>query len=213
MRVKYDKGTFMYCSICGTEIDLTTNTCQQCDSILPESIKQGEQKPIAVLKPVLMIWLIVARYLMFQINFAIVGGVFGGLAIFFHQLYIGVVDLHWQPFVYAALFCFFAVPIVAIFIHKRTYDLTRYVFYPDHLEYYEGFWNIERKIIQYKAITEVELRRTVIQRLYHLGSIYVLVPAMSGEKQAHTGIMIADIKNYDKAYQFLQKVIRGAAHE
>jgi membrane protein YdbS with pleckstrin-like domain len=200
----------MQCVACGNDIQAGASQCPSCGHWETSmDNKQDSKQPLAVLKPVLIVWLVIARYLITQINLAIVGGVFGGLLVFAYELYIGIVDLRWEPFVYFGLFFFFAVPITTIFIHKRTYDLTRYVFYPEHLEYYEGFWNIERKIIHYKAITEVELKQTVIQRLYHLGSIHVIVPAMGGK---HTGIVIADIKNYEKAYHFLQKAVRGAIH-
>lgn len=164
-------------------------------------------KPYAVLKPVLIIWLVVARYFVFQLNLTFVGGAFGGVAIFIHRIIEGNPDFTWQPFAYSALFFFISVPIVAVFIHKRTYDMTRYVFYHDHLEYYEGFWQVDRKIVNYRSITEVDMHQGVIQRVYGLGTIRALVPSLSGKQ---IGITIADIKTPDKVYQFLQKIIRTA---
>lgn len=205
----------MFCINCGVALKDISKNCPKCDQ---EVIGHGtshpatetDQKPIAVLKPVLVLWLVIARYLVVQINMTMVGGAFGGVIIFFHQLYLGAPNVSWQPFFYSALFFFLAVPIVAIFIHKRTYDMTRYVFYPDHIEYYEGFWQVNRKIINYKSITEVDLKKSMVQRIYSLGSVHVLVPNLGGK---YSGIIIADIKHPEKVYQFLQKSIRGVAHE
>jgi len=205
----------MYCINCGTALEETVKICSKCNQeVIGHEIQHKsahtEQKPIAVLKPKLVIWLVIARYFIMQINLTVVGGAFGGVLIFFHQLYLGSPNITWQPFFYSALFFFLAVPIAAIFIYKRTYDLTRYVFYPDHVEYYEGFWQVNRKIVNYKSISEVDLRKSMVQRLYGLGSVYVLVPSLSGK---FSGIIIADIKHPEKVYQFLQKSVRGVAHD
>ena len=163
------------------------------------------EKPYAVLKPVLIIWLVIARNFIFQINATFVGGAFGGIAIFIHRIIQGNPVFSVEPFLYSALFFFIAVPITAVFIHARTYDMTRYVFYHDHLEYYEGFWQVDRKIVNYRSITEVDLQQTMVQRIYHLGTVRVLIPSLNGK---NTGIAIADIKTPDKVYEFLQKAVR-----
>ena len=192
----------MYCSTCGVKVPADKKHCQQCGSTIVKSAHSSEKKPLAVLKPLLIIWLVVARYFIVQLNMTFVGGALGGVIIFVHHLFQGAPVVSWKPFFYAAIFFFCTVPIVAIFIHKRTYDLTRYIFYTDHLEYYEGFWNVERKIINYRSITEVELKQTIIQRFYHLGSIHVLVPSLGGK---HSGIIIADIKHSEKLINFYRK--------
>lgn len=162
------------------------------------------QKPIAVLRPHLIVWLLLLRYLPLQFNCTVIATVFSGLFIFLHQLYTGKVDLHWQPFVYIALCCFFTFPVIILLIYKRIYRLTRYIFYANHLEYYDGFWNIERKIVKYKTITEIQLHRNILQRLHGIGSIEVQIPSITQSKKK-SGIILANIKQYEKAYAFLQK--------
>ena len=200
----------MYCSTCGAKKSGKEKQCSVCGKVANVKSHEQQVKPIAVLKPVLIIWLVIVRYLVVQINMTFVGGALGGVIIFVHHLFYAAPVVSWQPFFYSALFFFCAVPTVAIFIHKRTYDLTRYVFFSEDLEYYEGFWNVERKIINYQNITEVELKESFIQRLYHLGSIHVLVPSMNGKQ---SGILIADVKLPEKAYHFLQNVIREGARK
>jgi len=205
----------MFCVNCGTALKEAVKNCPKCgQEVAVQELKHtsshDQHKPIAVVKPVLALLLIIQRHLILQINLTFVGGAFGGVLIFFHQLYLATPNLTWQQFAYSALFFFFAVPIVAILIQKRIYDMTRYVFYPDHIEYYEGFWQVERKIINYRSITEVDLKKSLLQRMHNIGSIHVLVPSLGGK---YSGIIIADIKHPEKVYQFLQKAVRGVHHE
>jgi len=199
----------MYCSACGAKVAAGVKHCKECGRLIAAH-QHDSKKRLAILKPKLIIWLVIVRYLIIQINMTFVGGAVGGGIIFLHQLYLGRVDISWEPFLYSGLFFFITIPIIAIFISKRTYDLTRYVFFEDRLEYYEGFWNVERKIINYHSITEVALKKSIIQRIYHMGSIHVLIPSLSNRQP---GIVIADIKNPEKAFHFLQKVIRGEHYE
>jgi len=45
---------------------------------------------------------------------------------------------------------FFGIPLVSYFGKKLNYSRTVYAFYPDRLEFEEGFFAINRKVIRFR---------------------------------------------------------------
>ena len=103
---------------------------------------------------------------------------------------------------------FFGIPILVYFVKKKTYAKTKYLLYPDRLEYAEGFWTAENKTIKFKNITEANMRTGVIQKKYGLGSILLSTPA-TGIQQgtAKSGIRILDVENTKKIYDKILELI------
>ncbi len=201
----------MYCSICGSKMIDGARFCQSCGhkaggSSQPKSIERREN-PLKVIKPVLITWVLLAQYLPLQLNLTLMGGAVGGLLGFVILIFTGHTNYVIYPFVYSAIFFFFATPISVYWVRRRTYDETDYRFYQDHLEYAEGFWAVEKKILQYRYITDVSLRKGIIQRLYGLGTIYLSTPSMGPAIRGFRGIRIADVRNPEKIYQKIQEII------
>jgi membrane protein YdbS with pleckstrin-like domain len=113
------------------------------------------------------------------------------------------------PFAVAGAAFFVGIPLLVYFTRQKTYAQTEYRFYPDKLDYFEGFFTTEEKSIQYDYITEVNLRRGVFQKMYGLGTIVLSTPAtgmVSGRMRS--GILIADIPNADRVYSQIKDLLK-----
>jgi membrane protein YdbS with pleckstrin-like domain len=77
------------------------------------------------------------------------------------------------PFILFGAIAFFGIPVVAYVGKKLNYARTEYRFHEDRLEFEEGFFNINKKVIKYKNVSEVTLHKGLLQRIYGLGTIYL----------------------------------------
>ena len=77
------------------------------------------------------------------------------------------------PFVLFGALGFFGVPAIAYMGKKLNYSRTEYRFFSDHLEFEEGFFSINKKVIRYRDVREVTLHKGFFQRMYGLGTIYL----------------------------------------
>lgn len=164
--------------------------------------------PLTTLKPQLISWVVIVRSLPMTLRFTILAAAFGGTAAFFMSLLQFAHYTLWWPFIYCGLAAFIIVPLIVLFIFYRTYAETEYKFFEDHLEYAEGFWTIDHKTIAYRHITQVNMRRGIIQRLYGLGSIYLAVPSGIVQRGGFSGIMIHDVKEPEKVYAKVQEILQ-----
>ena len=71
------------------------------------------------------------------------------------------------------ILAFIGIPAVAYFGKKLNYARTEYGFFEDRLEFEEGFFTINKKVIKYSNIKEITLRKGVFQRMYGLGTVYL----------------------------------------
>jgi len=112
------------------------------------------------------------------------------------------------PFLFFGGLFFFGVPFLVYFAKKKTYSKTEYKFYRDRLEYAEGFWTAEKKTIKYDKVTETALRRGIIQKRYNLGTIFLTTAATGfSQGRAMSGIRVRDIKDPEKVYEDVQRLI------
>lgn len=163
------------------------------------------QKPLKTLKPVFLTAVVLLAHIPLYINATLVGGGVLGAISFLVLLWQGLSYPVWYPFVGFGCLFLLGTPLAVYFIGKRTYDKTDYQFYQHHLAYCEGFWTLEHKSIQYRNITEVYLRQSIVQRLYGVGTLYLSVPAMGG--RGFGGVIIADVRYPDQIYQEIQSII------
>ncbi len=203
----------MYCSKCGGKVQEGGRFCANCGSDLGQGNSRPREKsdpgePLLVLKPRFVPWVTVLSALPLQIFFTIWGGgFFGG----FSMLAVKGLRLNlpgWFTFVFFGAAFFIGIPFLFYFAKKKTYAKTEYRFFRDRLEYSEGFWTVENKTIRYDKITEVSMRRGVIQRKYGLGCIFLATPA-SGFSQGKTasGIVVQDVENPEQVYTLVQDVL------
>ncbi len=99
------------------------------------------------------------------------------------------------------------------------YSKTEYQFFDDRVEFEEGFFSQNRKVIKLRDVKEVTLRKGMLQRLYGLGSIYLATQATGNWASPNvfsalgfgnvsaSGIIVRDIPDPDEAYQNISQLI------
>ena len=122
-------------------------------------------------------------------------------------------------FVLFGLLAFFGVPAVTYIGRRLNYSRTEFRFFDDHVEFDEGFFTLNRKVVAYHNIREVTLRRGVLQRPYGLGSVYLGTLA-TGSSPAYgifrafgfgnvsgSGVLVPDIRDPDGAYNAIKALV------
>jgi hypothetical protein len=108
---------------------------------------------------------------------------------------------------------------VAYIGKKLNYARTEYNFLDDQLEFEEGFFTINKKLIKYKDVKEVTLRKGILQRIYGLGTIYMATLATGSTTSFNpfyalgfgnvsaSGVGVRDIPNPDEAYEKIKALV------
>jgi membrane protein YdbS with pleckstrin-like domain len=91
----------------------------------------------------------------------------------------------WSVFYVIGAAVFFGTPIVAYVGKKLNYSRTEYRFYSDRLEFDEGFFSINRKVIKFRDVKETTLRKGILQRTCGLGSIYLATLATGSTRNTN----------------------------
>ena len=105
---------------------------------------------------------------------------------------------------------------------KFNYQKTEYRFFEDRLEFEEGFFTINKKVIRYKDIKEVTLRRGVLQRANNLGTVYLATmatgagnavnpfSALGFSSTSASGISVRDIENPETEFEKIRALVDNA---
>jgi uncharacterized membrane protein YdbT with pleckstrin-like domain len=170
------------------------------------------------LKPVFIGWITLLQQLPLQLFFTVwCGGFFGGMGKSF-GIFPKDSD---RPFIFFGVLAFFGIPITVYVIKKLNYARTEYKFFDEHLEFEEGFFTINKKVIKYKDIKEVTLRKGILQRTYGLGTIYLATLATGSTTSFNpfyalgfgnvsaSGVGVRDILNPDEAYEKINKMVEA----
>jgi len=166
------------------------------------------------LRPVFVGWITLLVQLPFQLFFTVwAGGFFGGMT-----STLLLKGTHY-PFILFGALAFVGVPLVAYFSKKLNYSRTEYRFYDDRLEFDEGFFNISKKVIHYRDVLEVTMRKGLLQRIYNLGTVYLATEATgSGPSNnvffslgfgnvSGSGVGVRDISDPDGLYDKLRAIV------
>jgi uncharacterized membrane protein YdbT with pleckstrin-like domain len=170
------------------------------------------------LKPVFIGWITLLQQLPLQLFFTVwCGGFFGGMGKSF-----GIFPKDSDtPFIFFGALAFFSIPLVAYIGKKLNYARTEYNFLDDQLEFEEGFFTINRKVIKYRDVKEVTLRKGILQRIYGLGTIYLATLATGSTTSFNpfyalgfgnvsaSGVGVRDIQNPDEAYEKIKKLVES----
>ncbi len=207
----------MYCSKCGQQNADEARFCNSCGAPMSSSSRStgfsagDSSTPLLVLRPVFVPSVAIASIIPLQLFFTDWGGgFFGGFGMFGAQA-LGLDLPMWFTFVFFGALFFFAIPFIAYTAWKKTYAKTEYRFFPNKLDYYEGFFTVEEKSIAYRNITEVNLRKGIFQQKHGLGTIVLSTPATgAGSGRARSGIRVRDIENPDVVYRQVKDLISRA---
>ncbi len=87
---------------------------------------------------------------------------------------------------------------------KARLRMMEYRFYPDRVEYFEGFLVRNRKVLSYDKISNLGVREGIIERMFGLGTIFIDTAGYS-----RTGYELAmhNLENPNQIYEQLSKLI------
>jgi uncharacterized membrane protein YdbT with pleckstrin-like domain len=171
---------------------------------------------VFTVRPVFIGWITLLVQLPLQLFFTIWAGTFfGGM----FQMTALFARGSQTPFIIFGAMAFFGVPAVAYFGKKLNYSRTEYRFYTDRLEFEEGFFSINKKVIRFRDIKEVTLRKGILQRIYGLGTIYLATLA-TGSGQSFrpfvalgfgnvsgSGISVRDTVDPDQTFDRIRQLV------
>jgi membrane protein YdbS with pleckstrin-like domain len=167
-------------------------------------------------RPVFVGWITLLIQLPLQLFFTFwAGGFFGGM----FELTGLFARNSAAPFIICGVIAFFGIPAVAYVGKKLNYSRTEYRFFTDHLEFEEGFFSINKKVIRFRDVKEVTLRKGIFQRLYGLGTIYLATLATGSSPSFNpfialgfgnisgSGINVRDIGEPDQAFDKIRQLV------
>ncbi len=96
--------------------------------------------------------------------------------------------------------------ILNIVFQNMQYKNMSYTFYKDHMIYEDDFLNQHKKNIQYSNIKEVEIRRTIWDRIIGYGIIVIYTNA---ENDRNNGLIIYSVKNPKEHYEIIDKLVHS----
>jgi uncharacterized membrane protein YdbT with pleckstrin-like domain len=114
---------------------------------------------------------------------------------------------------------FIGFPVVSCFGKYLNYSRTLYNFYEDRLEFEEGFFSRNKKIIRYRDILEVTLRRGLLQQSCNLGTIYLATLATGSGSRSNpfyalgfgnisaSGVGVRDIRDPEASFTKIRALI------
>jgi len=211
----------MYCTTCGHKLQDAVNFCPSCGASQESSgvatmtepqdtdrFSASSSAPVLKLQPTFVPALTILSIMPFHLFMTLWGAMFfGGFATAGLGSFMDFPK--WLPFVVAGSIFFFGIPLVAYLTKLKTYAKTKYTFYASKLEYYEGFFTVEEKTIDYANVTEVNLRKGIFQKMYGLGTIVLSTPATThAGGRVRSGIHLADIPNPDRVYRQVKDLLK-----
>jgi len=167
-------------------------------------------------KPVFVGWTTLLLQLPFQLFMSVWAGGFFGVMI--AQL------AHSWPAAPSLLIggtVFVVMPFVVYTVKKLNYGRAEYRFYPDRIEFEQGFFTVSKKVVMFHDVKEVTLRKGFFQRFSGLGTVYLstvatgfistvnLFDLLGATSVSAAGIAIKDIANPDEAYDAIKNLIDG----
>ena len=171
------------------------------------------------LRPVFVGWIALLVQLPIQLFFTVwAGGFFGG----FSSSLFSKGD--WTPFAFFGGAAFLGIPLVTYFGKKLNYGRTEYRFFNDRLEFEEGFFSRNQKVVKFRDVKEVTLREGILQRSVGLGTIYLATLATgSGPRNnpffslgfgnvSASGIAVRDVQGPGEVYDKIRKLVDASAN-
>jgi len=167
-------------------------------------------------RPVFVGWIALLYQLPFQLFFTLWSAAFfGGFATSLHVFPKNSP----LPFVFFGAIAFLGFPLVTYYGKKLNYARTEYKFSGDKLEFEEGFFNVTEKVLRFRDVKEVTLRKNIFQRMYDLGTIYLATDATGSSARTNvfgalgfgnisaSGVGICDIPHPDETFERVRRIV------
>jgi hypothetical protein len=149
---------------------------------------------------------------------AIFLGLFGGIGVLMVSLMAsdqstvgGTVDPTTTMMFIVGGIGFFILGMIIYILYKRTaLNHIEYRIFPNRIEYFEGLFTVEQKTVKFVDISEIYLRKGVLQKRYNLGSIFLMskglnIPMLM-QRGTLGGMILRDIENPDTIYQKIRQL-------
>lgn len=107
-------------------------------------------------------------------------------------------------------FCYFMIvfSIIKFIVHfifqKMQYEHISYKFFETYMVYEDDFLNQHKKNILYSNVKEVEVRRTIWDRILGMGVVVIYTNA---ENRRNNGLVVYALDNPKEDYEFIDKLI------
>jgi len=203
----------MFCRNCGTKIDDTVNFCPQCGNCIEtrqsEINKTLEDHDIQFqLKPKFHLLYKLSSNICHLAPYIIV---IITLVMNIFRLWV-TTSTEINIMIGSIFICSF----VKLIFDKRQYDHLEYNFYNTKLEYKDGFFNYEEKTIKYQYVREITVSQSILERLFHIGTIRIFTTASSSRgdyernhssMKGQNGIYIHCVDNVYEQYQIVKQMI------
>lgn len=115
-----------------------------------------------------------------------------------------------ESLLFIIIYFMFGVAILKFIFHMffqiMQYKYITYSFYKDHMIYKDDFLNQHKKNILYSNIKEVEIRRSIWDRILNFGIIVIYTNA---ENDASNGLVIYGLKNPNFYYEKIDDLIHN----
>ncbi|WP_455142867.1 PH domain-containing protein [Candidatus Hodarchaeum mangrovi] len=180
---------------------------------MKSAIRENTEEPFLILKPKFLMFIALIK----SLAIAIFLGLFGGLGVLMVTLIAsgqptvgGTVDsTTLMMFIGGAIGFFLLGAILSIWYRKTSNDHIEYRIFPNRIEYFEGLFTVEQKTIKFVDVSEIYLRKGVLQKRYNLGSIFLMTKGfmipMVGGRGSLGGMILRDIEDPDAIYQQLKQ--------
>ncbi|MHA1398410.1 MAG: PH domain-containing protein [Candidatus Heimdallarchaeaceae archaeon] len=201
----------MICEFCGALNDSGDLFCSKCGKPLPKaesSLESVSDEPLMVLKPTFVLWGNIGGLIIITLFLTLWCAGFFGMII--SSIIAAVSDdfgFNFIPIIVIAILTFFGFPIFYKYTKKKAYSKTEYRIYSDRIDYYEGFFTINRKTVLFSNVTQVSMSERLYQQKHNLGTILLSTPALSSMKGYSSGVKIKDIQSPEKVYKKLREII------
>ncbi|MFX0087348.1 MAG: PH domain-containing protein [Candidatus Hodarchaeota archaeon] len=181
---------------------------------MKSSIRGNSEQPLVILKPKFLKLVALLK----SIPIAVFLGLFGGIGVLMVTLIAseqpttgGTADPNTtMMFIGGAIGFFLLGAILSIWYRNTTLSHIEYRIFPNGIEYFEGLFTVEQKAIKFVDVSEIYLRKGVLQKRYNLGSIFLmskgLMIPMVGMRGSLGGMILRDIEDPDAIYQQLKKL-------
>ncbi|UCG89576.1 MAG: PH domain-containing protein [Candidatus Heimdallarchaeota archaeon] len=181
---------------------------------MKSSIQGTSEEPLVIIKPKFLTFVAVLK----SLPVAVFLGLFGGIGVLMVTLIAtgqstdgGTAEsTTTMMFTVGAIGFFMLGAILSIWYRKTSISHIEYRIFANRIEYFEGLFTVEQKTFNFVDVSEIYLRKGVLQKRYNLGSIFLmtrgLMLPMVGMRGNIGGMILRDIEDPDAIYHQLKQL-------